>query len=114
MVYVRRMLGTQAWFVALLMLSASALAGCDPGTEQCRRDPITGSQQCQTSGGDYGEAAVTAGVAAGTWGVVGCTVNGCELPYRCNEKTKQCEPLHCKSDADCSGYGCDVDEGRCR
>jgi hypothetical protein len=91
------------------------VAACASGPEVCRRDVITGTQRCETTGGgDYGEAAVTAGAATGAWVAVGCTVNGCELPYRCNEKTKQCEPLQCTSNSDCAGYGCDQSSGRCR
>jgi hypothetical protein len=99
---------------SLVLVLGLCLGACASGPELCRRDPITGSKQCQPSGDNYGEAAATAGIASGAWAVAGCTVNGCELPYRCNEKTKQCEPLQCTSNADCAGYGCDIAQGHCR
>lgn len=95
---------------ALLLTSA-----CAGGQTVCRRDPITGSEQCQNVGSDYGEAAVTGGAAAASWAAVGCTVNGCTPPSFCNERTKQCESTPCGDDDDCGkGFTCDTTAHRCR
>ncbi len=106
-----------AWWIgriALLVLFTNA--GCGGSAEYvCKRDQITGSEQCQRETNSPGEAAATAGAAAGAWAVVGCTVNGCPAPYRCNTKTKQCESAFCTRDADCGlGFACDVALSRCR
>ncbi|HEX7478634.1 MAG TPA: hypothetical protein VF331_12560 [Polyangiales bacterium] len=101
--------------IASALLLASFLAACGGSTQLvCKRDMITGSDRCQPVSNSGGQAAATAGVAAGAWGIGGCTVNGCTQPYRCNSKTKQCEPLHCTKRADCNGYDCDLDRGTCR
>jgi hypothetical protein len=97
-----------------LLLASVLLCACAGGSEVCQRDVITGTEQCQTVGDDYGQAAATAAVATGAWVAVGCTVNGCKQPYICNEKSKQCEAKACKSDSDCGGYGCDAESGHCR
>ena len=89
---------------------AALCASCASGPRVCQKDPITGSEtRCAATSGDPGEAAVTAGIAAGAWGVAGCTINGCEPPYRCNTETKQCERIHCdESKSSCPrGYTCD-------
>lgn len=89
-------------------------AACAGGREVCRRDAITGSERCDRVSDDYGEAASTAGVATAAWGVAGCTVNDCRPPYKCNEKTKQCEATVCDKDSDCLGFTCDTERGKCR
>lgn len=98
----------------IVLIVAFVFSGCATGPEVCKRDAITGSEQCQTTSGNYGEAAATAGIATGSWAAVGCTVNGCEPPYTCNADSKQCVPMHCKSDVDCKGYNCDMESERCR
>lgn len=79
----------------------------------CRPDAISGAERCQQTGG-YGDAAITGGAAAGVWAAAGCTVNGCEPPYRCNGKTKLCERLSCSETAHCPpGYSCDPRDRTC-
>jgi hypothetical protein len=81
----------------------------------CRPDPITGSQTCQAAGGDVTGAAITTGAAAVLYAGVGCTLNGCLLPDRCNPKTKLCETIACSETKDCpSGYSCDLGTHLCR
>jgi hypothetical protein len=93
---------------------ALALAACG-SQEVCRRDPVTGWENCQTSGSDYGEAAGTAVAAAAAWAAVGCTVNGCAPPSRCNPQTKLCEALRCSRESPCpGGYDCEPEQGVCR
>ena len=91
------------------------LFACASG-QVCRKDPITGSDRCQSSSGDYGEAAATAVAAGASWAVVGCTVNGCEPPYRCNAKTKMCERIACEEGTrSCPpGYSCDPEDKVCK
>lgn len=100
----------------LLAASPSLWVGACGGdtTLQCKKEPITGSDRCQQVSSSGGEAAVMAGVAATSWAVVGCTVNGCTGAYRCNEKTKQCEPFICDENAPCPPpYECNLDTHRC-
>ncbi len=100
----------------LWVWASSWLATACAGSAQtvCRPDPITGSDRCSQTGG-YGDAAITGGVAAGAWGVAGCTVNGCEPPFRCNGKTKQCERTTCNETKDCPpGYECNASDLKCR
>jgi hypothetical protein len=60
-------------------------------------------------------AAILAGAAAASWAVVGCKVNGCLLPFRCNEVTKQCERAKCSERQSCPhGWECDSERGDCR
>lgn len=60
-------------------------------------------------------AAILAGTAAASWAVVGCKVNGCLLPFRCNEVTKQCERVKCSERQSCpQGWQCDSARGDCR
>ena len=92
----------------------SLAAGCAGGQEVCRRDAVTGNENCQLVSDDPREAAATAGAATAAWGVVGCTVNNCQPPWRCNEKTKQCEATSCQKDGDCNGFSCDTEHGTCR
>ena len=93
-----------------LLLVVLGCAGS--GQMLCKRDPITGSERCQQTGGP-GDAAVTGGVAAGVWVAAGCTVNGCEPPFACNAKTKQCERQTCSERVSCPpGYQCQ--DQRCR
>jgi hypothetical protein len=99
----------------VVALSCLILAGCATGSEVCRRDPATGAERCSTVSGNYGEAAVTATAAAASWAVVGCDVNGCEPPYRCNPETKLCERIRCgEGVGSCpAGYTCDPVKGVC-
>lgn len=97
---------------ALFMLTAAACAGSNEMV--CRKDPSTGFERCD-SGNNYGEAAVTGGIAAGLWAAEGCTINGCEPPYRCNSETKRCERPRCGGDTDCpAGYTCDLGDSLCK
>ena len=109
---IERCLPRSAFMLAFVLM----LAGCAGGSEfACRRDPITGSEQCAPVSNAPAEAAVAGGAAAVAWGVVGCTVNGCPAPDRCNERTKQCEPTTCRADKDCVvGFHCDTDSSHCR
>ena len=93
-----------------LWVCAALFASCASGPRVCQKDPVSGSEnQCAQTSGDPGEAAVTAGIAAGAWGVAGCTINGCEPPYRCNTESKQCERIRCdENKSSCpAGYTCD-------
>jgi hypothetical protein len=102
---------------AALVLAACCvlLGGCATG-EACQRDAITGMQRCQPASGDVGEAVGTAAAATVAWAAVGCTVNGCEAPYRCNGETKLCERIHCDEGEDVCppGYACDLEDHVCR
>jgi hypothetical protein len=91
-----------------------AVGACAGGNEVCRRDTVTGNERCERVSDNYGEAAASAGVATAAWGVAGCTINDCRPPYKCNEKTKQCEATTCATDRDCAGFTCDTDRGKCR
>src|SRR4051812_6243918 len=100
--------------LGLLVLS-SCLYACATSGNVCRRDPITGTEQCAPESNNYGEAAVGAGAAAGAWVAVGCTLNGCQAPDRCNPKTKLCESTHCTQDSDCGpAFHCDAASNRCQ
>ncbi len=96
--------------------AALFLAACATGNSACRRDPITGQESCQPASGNYGEAAVTAIAAGAAWGAVGCTVNDCEPPFRCNQETKFCERIRCgEGDSRCPpAYTCDPVDHVCR
>lgn len=102
---------------AALMLAAllAGAGGCASG-QSCQKDPITGSQRCESSSGDYGEAAVTTGAAAAAWAAAGCTINDCEPPLRCNRETKMCERIPCdEGGRGCpAGYFCDPDDRLCK
>jgi hypothetical protein len=68
-----------------------------------------------TSSNSAGDAVVVTGLAAGVYAVTGCTANGCQLPDRCNTKTKRCEPIHCSETQSCpAGYNCDLGSTLCR
>lgn len=96
----------------LLIVLFSACAG---GSQfACRKDVITGNEQCQPVSRSPTEAAVGAGAAAASWAVVGCTLNGCPPPDRCNPQTKLCETTSCHSDRDCgAGFHCDASSSHC-
>lgn len=98
------------------MFLALWLSGCaGSGDIVCKPDPITGSQQCRGVSNRPGDAALTTGVAAGVYGFTGCTVNGCELPDRCNPQTKRCEAIKCDERQSCpAGYSCAMDVHLCR
>jgi hypothetical protein len=92
------------------------MGACATGPDVCTRDHITGSEQCQPSSGDYGEAAATAAASAAAWTAVGCTANGCEPPFRCNADTKMCERIPCgEGEGACPPtYICDPDDHLCK
>ena len=98
-----------------IALACALLAGC-ASSQGCRRNQITGAQDCQPASGDVGEAVGTAAVATAAWAAVGCTVNGCEAPYRCNGETKMCERIRCdEGGGSCPpGYACDLEDHVCR
>jgi hypothetical protein len=98
---------------ALVAIGGGACAG--PTELACKPDPTTGVQQCQPTSSSGGDAALVTGVAAGVYSVTGCTVNGCQLPDRCDPKTKRCEPLPCDEAKRCpAGYSCQFDTSTCR
>jgi hypothetical protein len=98
-----------------LVVSLCCLAACGGGQMVCKPDPITGSEQCQTASNDPTTAIVNTGVAAGVYGVTGCTVNGCQLPDECNPKTKRCQTIRCREGRACpAGYSCDMVTLMCR
>jgi hypothetical protein len=101
---------------SLLACLLAVASGCASGPNVCKKDPITGSRQCQRSSSDPTEAAVTAGAATASWAAVGCTVNGCEPPYTCNPKTKMCERIPCEEGSNrCPpGYLCDPEDQLCK
>ena len=94
----------------------AGLASCLPGPgSYCRTDPVTGSQQCQYSSNSAGDALLVTGAAAGVYAATGCTLNGCELPNRCNAQTKRCEPIACRENSGCpAGYSCNMVMMICR
>jgi hypothetical protein len=100
----------------LLAAGLCAVDACGGSSQMmCKPDPITGSQQCQTSSNTPADALVTTGVAAGVYGFTGCTVNGCQLPDECNPKTKRCETIRCRENRPCPvGYSCDRVSLLCR
>ena len=94
--------------------SALAWLGACSSQVVCRPDGITGGERCEQVG-DYGDALITGGAAAGLWAAAGCTINGCEMPFRCNAKTKTCERMPCSETSNCPpGYVCNLDDNRCR
>jgi len=104
------------WVALCCAVMVSALSACATGSEACREDAITGMQRCSPASGDYGEAVGTAVVSGAAWGVAGCTVNGCEPPFRCNGETKQCERIPCGEGGDSCppGYNCDAEQLVCK
>ena len=111
--------GKGTWRAAFACFVASGLiTACATGSEQCRRDPVTGSEQCSMVSDSPGEAAATAAASAATWGVVGCTVNGCQPPFTCNAKTKLCERIRCHESTGTGacppGYSCDPVKDVCK
>lgn len=100
----------------LLCLVIIGLApACATGTTVCKRDTITGSEQCQDASDNYGAAAATGAAAGAAWAVVGCTVNGCAPPSYCNTRTKQCEVRRCTDDGECdAGFHCDTTAHSCQ
>jgi hypothetical protein len=99
--------------IGLALLAASA---CATGPAACTRDPITGQSRCQQASGSYGEAVGTAVAAGAAWAVVGCTVNDCEPPFRCNHDTKLCERIRCSEGRNSCppAYSCDPVDHVCR
>jgi hypothetical protein len=68
-----------------------------------------------SSGNSVGSAAAVTGIAAGVYAFTGCTVNGCQLPDRCNPETKRCEPITCRENVACpAGYSCNMVTLNCR
>jgi len=101
----------------LALAMSGALAGCFPNTIDtvCSKDPTSGSLVCQPATGSVANAALATGTAAAVYTATGCTVNGCQLPDRCNTQTKRCEPITCDESKDCpGGYKCALDVHLCR
>ncbi len=95
-------------------LSVLVGAGACVSDVQCRDsvDPEAG-QQCVGHGG-AAEAVGTAAAAGVAWGTVGCRVNGCNLPYTCNEGSGFCERMRCSEGHACPPtFECDYEAGRC-
>lgn len=96
----------------------SALSACG-GAQQGDCYATAGDGTQQRTGGCFqsnsaADALVAVGVAATATAVVGCTVNGCLPPYRCNEATKLCEMIHCDENEPCpAAYTCDLETHRC-
>ena len=105
---IRRRLASAALWIAL-----ACVAACSSQVV-CRPDAVSGAERCERVG-NYGDALITAGAATGVWAAAGCTVNGCEMPYRCNPKTKTCERISCSETSSCPpGYTCNLADHRCR
>src|SRR5688500_14395103 len=105
-------MGVRAVLLGVGVLAAAA-AGCG-GSMECERsdDPLE-AEHCVQHGGT-GEAVGTAVAAGVTWTVTGCRVNGCNLPYTCNDATGFCERLPCGEGQACPPpYECDLEERRC-
>jgi hypothetical protein len=104
-----------AWIGCTLVVAVATLGACASG-ESCSRDQITGMTRCQPSSGDTGEAIGTAVAATAAWAAVGCTVNDCEPPLRCNENTKMCERIRCDEGSNVCppAYACDPVDHVCR
>lgn len=99
--------------VAIVGALALAAGGCASGMQCQRSSEPDRSEECVATGGS-GEAAGTAIAAAGAWAVTGCRVNGCNLPYTCNQDTGMCERISCAEGQSCPpGYHCDPDDERC-
>ena len=95
--------------------AALMIAACGPSQTLCRPDPITGSQQCQSTTSSPAAAVVTTGAAAAVYSVTGCEVNGCQLPDECNPTTKRCQATRCSEHKACPvGYSCDRSTMLCR
>jgi hypothetical protein len=107
------MAGVRPALVALCLLACA----CMSGPTYCKRDPITGSESsCGRTSNSPVEAAATAAAAGAAWAAVGCTVNGCSPPFRCNPDTKMCERIPCQEGGNnCPpAYSCDPDDHVCR
>jgi hypothetical protein len=107
----------RAWAPAwmLLLTLVPMLASCASG-ELCKRDAITGTEQCQPASSSGGEAIGTAVAAGAAWGVVGCKVNGCPPPFRCSADGRVCERIACAEGRGAcpAGYQCDPEDQRCK
>lgn len=103
--------------VAMFVLSGVPMVlalGCGPSSMQCQRssEPLEAERCIQT--GSPAEAAGTAAAATVAWGAVGCRVNGCNLPYTCNEESGYCERMRCGEGLSCpTSYECDMRRGLC-
>jgi hypothetical protein len=109
------MIRSLRWLAVAALSLTPWLTGCASG-QACRHDVVTGRDECQPASGNAGEAVGTAVAAGAAFAVVGCTVNGCEPPYRCNGKTKLCERIACgEGKSSCpAGYACDPEDNRCK
>jgi hypothetical protein len=107
---------TRRFALACWLVCFCAALGACASSQACQRDPITGSDRCQPASGSPAEAAATAVAAGAAWGAVGCTVNGCEPPFRCNGETKMCERIPCdEGTSGCPpGYACDPEDRVCK
>jgi hypothetical protein len=97
------------WRVSLGIMVAAAIAACGVSTSSfaCRRDPATYALECRPSFSGIGGLAAVLPLAIALQAWKGCTINGCELPNRCNQATKLCEPIRCSETQTCpTGYRC--------
>jgi hypothetical protein len=93
-----------------LVVSSIALSGCF-GT---KAGTVCGGNGCVITSGSPVDAAIMAASAGAVFAVTGCTINGCEFPYECNQSSKRCERLRCAEDKPCpSPYNCDMEQHRC-
>lgn len=104
--------------VSVLMFATTG-PGCG-GAQTGTCNPNDMSNAGQSSGACFSsdspvDAVVAAGAAAAATAVVGCTVNGCLPPYRCNGETKLCEPVYCDERNECpSAYECNLATHECQ
>jgi hypothetical protein len=88
--------------VAASML-LTCVSSCGASELACNQD------HCAIGSHSVGAAVLAAVAASAVFAVTGCTVNGCELPYTCNEETKRCERIGCDEHDSCpGGYSCDL------
>jgi len=105
--------------IAAVALLAVPLASCGGAQSvSCNQNDMTRTgpsyQGCFVSN-DPVDAVVAAGFAAAAWAVVGCTVNGCMPPYRCNPQTKLCESIDCDESSHCpAAYECNLVTHECQ
>ena len=99
--------------VAFAMPWVMLTNGCGGETICERSSEPTESQRCMQRGSPTA-AVLTAGGAAAAWPVVGCRVNGCHLPFSCNEESGLCERRHCNEGYPCpSSWECNVETHEC-
>lgn len=97
-----------------LLLACAGLGSACVSNMHCQRssEPLE-AQECVATGSGT-EAAVTAVAAGGAWAAQGCRVNGCNLPYACDDETGFCERIRCGEGEPCPApFECDLLRGRC-